>query len=101
MSHKFYINVPNDYKLEYTDNADTCEAVVKRVTGAKKVEFVRNSHSGISSGDCYRVTVNNKKEELIIYLKTEFEKVPDAKVAEYFAKSHDNKPWILEDMYQN
>jgi hypothetical protein len=81
VSHKFYIEVPNNYKYDWSIAKIAHEVLSTEYNAA--IEFICNTGARISEGDVFSVTTENVGDELFFLLKTGFKKMNTHDVETY------------------
>ena len=81
MSHKFYIEVPNNYKYDWSIAKIAHE--VLSIEYGPSIDFICNHGARISEGDVFSVTTESEGEEVFFLLKTGFKKMNTKDVENY------------------
>jgi len=78
------VDVSPNFKYDWhiSHNVDD---ILEKITGCEKARFVCNSFGGISSGDCYEITLNDDDDELFYILRTGFTAINPAVVSNWRA----------------
>jgi hypothetical protein len=79
--HKFYIDVPSDYKYDWSIAKIAHDVLSIEYNAA--IEFICNIGARISEGDVFSVTTENEGDEVFFLLKTGFKKMNTHKVETY------------------
>jgi len=81
---EFYVDVLQNFKYD-CHISNHVDDILEKMTGCEKARFVCNSYGGISTGDCYKITLNTDDDKLFYLLKTGFTTIDPTVVSNWRA----------------